>query len=78
MPHFIECSIPSIVYLRGETRHNHPVNLDLCKSIHKSKMSWYPDNVGKPSIMFDGADVEWAFDNADDRDSQFARIILER
>jgi hypothetical protein len=75
MPQLIKCSVESIRYLRGETVCNLPVNIDLCKSIRKSKFSWYPDNKGKPSIQFLGCDQEWVFDRDKDRDSEFERIL---
>lgn len=75
MPHFLECSVPSIRYLRGEARENHAINIDLCKKIRKVQVRWYPDNQGKPAIAFDGCDAEWAFDTENERDAEYARII---
>jgi hypothetical protein len=74
MPYFITCIVPQIEYLRGETVKNNPINLDLCKSIEKTKFSWYPDNIGKPSITFNGCDSRWVFDRKQDRDTEFERI----
>jgi len=74
MPFFIECSVPYIVYRRGEKVINNPINLDLCKSIKKSTLAWYPDNTGKPEITFDGCDATWAFDTETSRDAEFDRI----
>ena len=74
MPFFAKCSLENFVYRRGETVVNKPVNLSLCKSIRKGKFAWYPDNTGKPSILFDGCDVEWAYNSEEDRDADFERI----
>lgn len=75
MAKFIECTVPSIIYLRGIKVVNHAVNIDLCKRLRKSTLNWYPDNSGKPSIEFDGCDAQWAFDKDADRDDEYAKII---
>lgn len=75
MPYLIECTTPEITYLRGNTVVNKVVNLDLCKNLYKSTLNWYPDNVGKPAITFDGCDVQWVFNTDKDRDAEFSRII---
>ncbi|MBP2494967.1 hypothetical protein ABID82_007172 [Methylobacterium sp. PvP062] len=67
--------IPSITYLGGTVRENMPVNMGLVEAISKSRMRWYPDNEGKPSILFHGTKVEWAFDTEEDRDCEYARIM---
>ena len=74
MPYFVKCSIESIRYMRGKIVKNRPVNLALCKSIGKGKFAWYPDNTGQPSIVFDGCDVEWAYNDEEERDSDFERL----
>lgn len=61
--------------MRGEAVTNKPVNLDLCKSIGKSRFAWYPDNTGKPAIQFLGCDVEWVFDTESARDAEISRIV---
>lgn len=73
-PYFITCYVESIIYRRGEKVVNKPVNLSLCKNISKTKYAWYPDNIGKPAITFDGCDTEWVYDKESDRDSDFLRI----
>ncbi|WP_373092552.1 hypothetical protein [Zhongshania sp.] len=78
MPYFAKCSLDSIVYMRGETVTNKPVNLALCKSIRKGKFAWYPDNCGRPSILFDGCGVEWAYNSESERDADFDRISGNR
>jgi hypothetical protein len=75
MAKFIECSIPSIKYLRGETVVNHAVNLDLCQKIRKTRLSWYPDNTGKPAIDFDGCDAKWTFNTEAERDGEYSRLV---
>jgi hypothetical protein len=75
MPTFIECTVPSIIYLRGEVVVNDPVNLDLCKSLHKKNFAWYPDNKGKPAIKFEGCDVEWVYESESQREEDWKRII---
>ncbi len=54
---------------------NDVVNLSLCKSISKGKFSWYPDNEGIPSIIFRGTKIEWVFNNNQQRDTEFGRIV---
>ena len=77
-PYFIECSIPSIKYMRGEIVNNDPVNLSLCKSIRRGKYAWYPDNTGKPSIVFRGVETEWVFNNEKERDLEYDRIAKNK
>ena len=71
---FIKCSLESFRYMRGEVVVNRPVNLMLCKSISKGTFAWYPDNEGKPSIVFHGCDVEWAYNSEKERNEDFERI----
>ena len=75
MIYFIQCSVPSITYLRGDTVYNRPVNLGVCKSIEKSRFAWYPDNTGRAAIQFHGCDTEWVFNNEAERDAEFERIL---
>lgn len=74
MAKFVECSIPQVTYLRGDKITNHAVNIDLCKTVRKSRENWYPDNTGKPSIVFDGCDASWVYDKEDDRDADYTRL----
>ena len=74
MTYFAKCSLESFLYRGGETVVNKPVNLALCKSIRKGNFAWYPDNTGKPSILFDGCDVEWAYNSEEARDKDFERL----
>lgn len=71
---FVECTLPSRPY-RSSKITNHAVNLALCTSIEKSRIHWYPDNEGIPSIRFKGCDVEWAFNTDAQRDAEFERIM---
>lgn len=73
-PLFIESSTKHVTYLRGEKIINNPVNISLCKSIKRSVFAWYPDNVGKPSIKFNGCDVEWVYDHETQRDEDYVKI----
>ena len=73
-PFFITCRVKEIIYLRGKKVVNNPVNLALCKTIEKTKYSWYPDNEGRCAIRFNGCDQEWVFDSKEDRDSEFSRL----
>lgn len=75
MPYFLESTVPQISYLRGDKITNHPVNLNICQSIRKSRLHWYPDNIGKASIVFVGCDTEWAFNSDIDRDAEYNRIV---
>lgn len=74
MSNFVECSVPEVEYLRGEKVKNNAVNLDLCKFLRKTRYSWYPDNVGLPSIKFEGCDTEWVFKEETARDVEHARL----
>ena len=74
-PWFVECSVPSVRYLRGETVNNNPVNISLCTSIRKGQYRWYPDNEGLPSIVFDGCEVKWVYNSAKERDLDFENIV---
>jgi hypothetical protein len=72
---FLRCSLDSFTYGRdGEVVQNTPVNLNLCKGIKKSKFAWYPDNIGRPSILFMGCDIEWAYKNEEDRDKDYEAL----
>lgn len=73
-PCFITCATEKICYLRGEDVINNPVNISLCTSISKSKFAWYPDNDGRPAIKFHSCNVEWVYDNEDERDEEFKKI----
>jgi hypothetical protein len=72
-PFFVKCSVESTRY-RGHARANNPVNLSLCNSIKKSRLRWYPDNDGIASIVFEGCDIEWAYNSESTRDADFDRI----
>jgi len=74
-PIFISCSIDKIRYMRGEYVHNRPVNLSLCKSLSKGKFAWYPDNVGLPSLKFNGCEQEWVYNNKEEREIDYLRIV---
>lgn len=75
MANFIECTIPSIVYLRGQVVINHAINIDLCTRLRKSTLNWYPDNTGKPSVEFDGCDAIWVFETVEQRDKEYSRVV---
>lgn len=73
---FISPKIPYIDY-RGDVIYNNPINLSMCTHIEKSRLRWYPDSIGKPSITFyflDGSSVQWCYDSESDRDIDFAGI----
>lgn len=71
--HFIQCDTPQIIYRHSPVQNN-PVNLALCKSIEKGRLNWYPDNEGKPTIKFNGCDMEWTFYTDEERDLEFDKI----
>lgn len=73
-PYFVECSLPERSY-RQSVITNSAVNLSLCKQIRKSRISWYPDNKGIPSIEFVGCDAEWAYNTDAEREADYNRII---
>lgn len=72
-PFFATCLVESVNY-NNNTLENVPVNLALCKSINKGKYSWYPDNIGLPSIEFGGCDITWIYADESTRNSDFMRI----
>ena len=74
---FVECDVPSIQY-RNSTYVNVAVNLGLCKGLSKERVAWYPDNTGKPSIVFRGCNIEWAFNTEEERDAQFDKLIAKQ
>lgn len=74
---FVLPCVESITYRRGNEVKNKAVNLSLCIAIEKERFSWYPDNVGKPSISFhfeQGSEKSWVYDREEDRDRDFDRI----
>lgn len=75
---FVLSSVEGIYYMRGEFVENYPVNLNVCKSIRKSKFAWYPDNNGRPAISFIGCDIQWVYDNVEDRDREWDQLIKIR
>jgi len=75
MAKFINPSVAEIRYLRGEVITNHPVNIDLCVELIKTKEKWYPDNTGIPAILFKGCDAKWCYENIYDRDRDYQTII---
>lgn len=72
---FIASSVEGVHYLRGEFVENNPINLKVCKGIEKSKFAWYPDNIGKPAISFIRCDIQWVYDNVEDRDREWNQLI---
>jgi hypothetical protein len=82
MAHFITANTKSVNYRgcqpsgdrRDEIITNHPVNIDLCTHIIKSRMKWYPDNTGMPSILLKGVEVEWVYNSEKDRDEDFEAL----
>jgi len=76
MTRFIKCPIENIRY-RQDTIDNNPVNIELCKSILKSRLAYYPDNTGKPTIKFKGCDTEWVFNNDESRNKEFEKILTK-
>ena len=78
-PFFIKSSVDKISYLRGDEVINKPVNLSLCLSVHKDRLRWYPDNNGRPSIVFkmipEGKELTWAYDKEIDRNLDYEKIV---
>ena len=75
---FIQPPIDHIEYMRGDKVYNHPVNISLCTSIRKGRLRWYPDNIGRPSIVFEGCDVEWVFNSEEHRDRTYDQIAANK
>lgn len=75
MARFVQPSVAFVSYLRGETIFNHPVNVDLCTQVRRSRERWYPDNKGKPSIVFEGCDAKWVYDSDKERDADYEHLL---
>lgn len=69
---FIKPRIPIIKY-RGYSLYNNPVNLSLCQSVQKGRIS-YPDYTGVPCIKFLGCNTEWVYTSTEERDKDFEAI----
>lgn len=81
-PVFIQPTVASVRYLRGEIIVNNPVNIALCMQIRKGQHKWYPDNEGIPAIMFDmidGTVLLWAFPKGEhvNRDTLYNNLLSE-
>lgn len=74
MAKFIKCSISETEY-KGNVIVNDPVNIDMVSKVSKTVLRFYPDNLGAPSITFGNVDEQWVYDNEEDRDCDFYRII---
>ena len=75
---FVLPCIESITYLRGDKVNNKAVNLSLCITVEKNRYKWYPDNTGKPCILFhfeQGGEEHWVYHQEKDRDQDFDRIL---
>jgi len=68
MPYFLKCDVDEYTH-HDCTYHNNPVNLNLCRSIRKLKIS------GESYIQFDGNDVTWRFKTEDERDYEYNRVL---
>ena len=76
MATFMDCGgeYSSIMY-NGSTITNDPVNIDLCTSMTKGRLKYYPDNIGLPTIKFNGCASKWVFNDEAVRDAHMALII---
>ena len=54
---------------------NKAINISLCTSVKKSRMKWYPDNDGIPSIEFGGIDEKWVFNSDKSRDETYNLLV---
>lgn len=61
----------------GSQHKNHVINLANVNCMIKTRMHWYPDNEGVPSIKFSFPNdvVEWIFDTDDLRDRAYDVLI---
>ncbi len=73
---FIKCSCENTRYRRYDIV-NHPINIELVTRVRKIQECYYPDNVGRPAIQFDGIDNRWVYglDQIKERDSDYNKII---
>ena len=74
MAKFIVCRVSEVSY-RDSVLVNSPVNIDLCTSIISSRLAYYPDNTGIPSLDFKGCDCKWVFSTESDRDAELNKIL---
>lgn len=81
MNQFIKPPFENLKYGRYKDHINIPVNLANVNGIKKQQFSYYPDNVGVPSICFLGTETEklsdgiiWIFHDEEERDLCFEVI----
>lgn len=74
-PFFIKPPIEIVTYLRGDEIVNKAINISLCTSVKKSRLKWYPDNDGIPSIEFGGIDEKWVFNSDKSRDETYNLLV---
>lgn len=74
-PFFIKPLNEVVTYLRGDEIVNKAINISLCTSVKKSRMKWYPDNDGIPSIEFGGIDEKWVFNSDKSRDETYNLLV---
>ena len=83
-PIYVIPHIKEIDY-RSSTLTNNPINISLCESIQKSRLRYYPDNNGIPSLLFlfnktsdeQSNDRRWNFRSEEDRDFAYDEIMKE-
>ena len=72
-PFFVKCSLEKFDYF-GKVVNNNSVNLSVCESIKKGKFSWYPDNIGRPSIIFQGCNTQWSYNDIETRNKDYESL----
>lgn len=78
MVHFVRCSIDGMKH-KEYYRTNDPININIVRSVCKSREKYYPDNEGYPSIDFIFAHqdhITWVYEKEQEkiRDNDFQRI----
>ena len=78
MARFIKCSVTEVNFNGSFFSRNDPLNIDLCRSIHKSEYEVYtdfPHAEYRPSIVFVGVSIEWIYPDEESRDKDYERIV---
>lgn len=77
MANFIKCSCEKTVY-HGHEITNDPINIELVTQVSKFHKKWYPDNTGIPALKFHGIDKTWVYENEQDRDDDYDKIVNKK
>lgn len=81
MIYLSKCSIDNI-QKNDFIKENHPINLNLCKTLYKSIYQNHEHNFNKPSIIFEMIGeqqhysiIQWIYNTVEERDIDYHRLI---